>query len=319
MDLTDSTEGPGRSGRVAVGVSVAVAGGVGLAVQGRINGQLGTELRSGVLAAMVSFGVGLVIMIVVVAGTPRARAGLRRLPGSGLRWWQYAGGASGAFLVSGQGLTIATIGVSVFTVALVAGQVSSSLLVDQAGVGPGGRLPITTTRAVGAVIAIAAVVLAVSDELATPARLWPAVLPLVAGAALAWQLAVNGRVRAAADDVLVPTLINFGIGAAVLIVASTVDLLVRGAPAPPPTEPWLYVGGILGIGAVISMVAAVRLVSVLVVGLASVAGQLTGALLLDAVAPAPGEGLSAHTVAGAALTLVAVVVASAPARRRLRG
>lgn len=310
MDLT---------GRTAVGVSVAVAGGVALAVQGRVNGQLGGLLHSGVRAALVSFGVGLVILVAVVAATPRARAGLRRLRGSGLRWWQYAGGASGAFLVSGQGFTIPVIGVSVFTVAVVAGQVGSSLLVDRAGIGPGGPVSVTPWRAAGAVIAIAAVLLAVSDELSTPDRLWPAVLPLVAGAALAWQLAVNGRVREAADDVLVPTLINFGVGAAVLVLASTVDVILRGVPAPPPAQPWLYVGGILGIGAVVSMVAAVRLVSVLVVGLASVAGQLTGALLLDAVAPAPGEGLSAHTVAGAALTLVAVVVASAPVRGRLRG
>lgn len=310
MDLT---------GRTVVGVSVAVAGGVALAVQGRVNGQLGRLLHSGVQAALVSFGVGLVIMIVVVAATPRARAGLRRLSGSGLRWWQYAGGASGAFLVSGQGFAIPIIGVSVFTVAVVAGQVGSSLVVDRAGIGPGGPVPVTAWRAAGAVVAVAAVLLAVSDELSTPDRLWPAALPLVAGAALAWQLAVNGRVREAADDVLVPTLVNFGVGAVVLILASTVDILFRGPPVPPPTEPWLYVGGILGIGAVVSMIAAVRLVSVLVVGLASVAGQLTGALLLDAVAPAPGEGLSTYTVAGAALTLVAVVVASAPVRGRLRG
>lgn len=42
-------------------------------------------------------------------------------------------------MVISQGLTLGTIGVAVFTVGLVAGQTMSSLAVDRAGIGPGGR------------------------------------------------------------------------------------------------------------------------------------------------------------------------------------
>jgi len=50
----------------------------------------------------------------------------------------------------------------------------------------------------------------------------------------------------------------------------------------------------------------VRSLGVLGVTLALVAGQSAGALALDLVAPAPGEAVTAGTVIGVALTLVAV-------------
>lgn len=302
-----------------LGAVLSVAGGVVLAVQGRINGQLGNRLHDGVLAALISFGGGFVVLLVGVRCVPRAWAGLARLRaelrGGSIRWDQCVGGLSGAFLVTTQGVTITTIGVAVFTVAVVGGQVASGLFVDRAGLGPGAPVPITPTRAAGSALALVAVVVAVSGKFAQPAALWPAVLPAIAGVALAWQLAVNGRVRTAAGNVSVPTLVNFGVGTAFLAFAATVDVLVRDRPAAGPTSWWMYVGGLLGIGVIMSTVVAVRLVGVLLLGLCSVAGQLIGAVLLDAFVPAEGDHLGVPTIVGTAITLVAVGVAALPGRR----
>ena len=49
-------------------------------------------------------------------------------------------------------------------------------------------------------------------------------------------------------------------------------------------------------------------------GLAVVAGQLVGAVLLDVLLPEAGAGLAVSTLLGAALTLVAVVVSGRPSR-----
>ena len=235
-----------------------------------------------------------------------------------LRPWQLLGGTCGAFFVSTQGLTVSILGVAVFTVAVVAGQIVSSLPVDRAGLGPGGPQPITLPRAAGALLAVIAVIVSVSDHAAVgdPGGLWWALLPAIAGFGLAWQTAVNGQVRVAAANVVVPTMVNFLVGTAALVLATAVDVLVRGWPEPLPGQWWLYVGGALGIVAIMTAVTAVRVTGVLVLGMASVAGQLVGAVLLDLFAPTDGSDLTVTSFVGIGMTMVAVGIAAIRVRPR---
>ncbi|MDG4749400.1 DMT family transporter [Micromonospora sp. WMMD718] len=309
------------TGRRVAGVGLATASGVMVAVQSRINGELGVRLADGIAAAVVSFGVGLLILLVLVPATPGGRRGLAALRGAlrsgALRPWQCLGGVCGAFLVATQGLTIGALGVAVFTVAVVAGQSGSSLLVDRAGIGPAGRQPVTPNRLIGAVLTVLAVLLAVGDRLGDPQALALALLPLAAGVGIAWQQAVNGRVRAAAGSAMTATLVNFTVGTAALLVTFAVDLAVRGRPAGAfPDEPWLYLGGPLGIVFIALAAALVRFTGVLLLGLATIAGQIVGAVLLDLVLPTAASHPGLDTLLGAALTMVAVLVAAfGPTRR----
>lgn len=300
---------------------MATASGVMVAVQSRINGELGVRLADGIAAAVVSFGVGLLILLVLVPATPGGRRGLAALRGAlrtgTLRPWQCLGGVCGAFLVATQGLTIGALGVAVFTVAVVAGQSGSSLLVDRAGIGPAGRQPVTPNRLIGAVLTVLAVLLAVGDRLGDPDALALALLPLAAGVGIAWQQAVNGRVRAASGSAMTATLVNFTVGTAALLLTFAVDLAVRGRPGGAfPDEPWLYLGGPLGIVFIALAAALVRFTGVLLLGLATIAGQIVGAVLLDLVLPTAASHPGLDTLLGAALTMVAVLVAAfGPARR----
>ncbi|NED54903.1 DMT family transporter [Micromonospora aurantiaca] len=309
------------TGRRVAGVGLATASGVMVAVQSRINGELGVRLADGIAAAVVSFGVGLLILLVLVPATPGGRRGLVALRGAlragTLRPWQCLGGVCGAFLVATQGLTIGALGVAVFTVAVVAGQSGSSLLVDRAGIGPAGRQPVTPNRLIGAVLTVLAVLLAVGDRLGDPRALALALLPLAAGVGIAWQQAVNGRVRAASGSAMTATLVNFTVGTAALLVTFAVDLAVRGRPAGAfPDEPWLYLGGPLGIVFIALAAALVRFTGVLLLGLATIAGQIVGAVLLDLLLPTAASHPGLDTLLGAALTMVAVLVAAfGPARR----
>jgi transporter family-2 protein len=226
-----------------------------------------------------------------------------------LRWWQCVGGVSGGYFVSMQGLTVARIGLAVFTVAVVAGQVGSGLLVDRAGLGPGGPRPVTTTRVVAAAIAVVAVVVAVADRVGSPGALGLAALPALAGVAVAWQQAMNGHVQAAAGAPTA-TLVNFTLGFVTLLVVYAAVGSLRGLPAHWPAEWWLYTGGLLGIVFVISTVAVVRVIGVLLLGLGLIAGQVLASLAFDLIIPAAGDHLAANTVVGALLTLVAVAVAA---------
>ncbi|KAA2264619.1 DMT family transporter [Solihabitans fulvus] len=305
--------------RRVAGAALAGIGGLAVAGEGRVNGQLGAQLGDGVAAALFTFGSGLLLLVAAVAALPAGRRGAARLRaelrGGRLRWWQCLGGVCGAFLVTSQGVTIALLGVAVFTVAVVAGQVVSSLVVDRAGVGPAGRQPLTGPRVAGAALAVVAVGVAVSGDFGRPSVLWLAVLPALAGVAVGWQQAVNGLVRRAAGNTTVAAMVNFAVGFGALLLVFGVDVLLRGTPAAPPGQWWLYTAGCLAIVAIGTSVGAVRLIGVLMVGLCSVSGQLVGSLLLDLFAPTAGHRLGPSSLIGTGLTLVAVGVAAVRTRR----
>ncbi|HEY2765383.1 MAG TPA: DMT family transporter [Pseudonocardiaceae bacterium] len=324
---TSRTRGPLSWGARGAGSAVAVGIGVAMAVQARINGELGRRIDDGLVAALLSFLGGLVLLVVLAGTVPQLRTGLRRVVAAvrdrRLRPYQLLGGVFGAFLVACQGLTVAVVGVAVFTVAVVAGQAASGLLVDRAGVGPAGPQAVTARRVIGAVLALVAVVLAVSDRLGAPRSLWLVVLPALAGVGIAWQQAVNGRVGAAGRGaghpvagMLSAAVVNFAVGMLALGLIAAVDVGIRGLPGPLPAQPWLYVGGLLGVLVIGGAAAVVPITGVLLLGLGTVAGQLVGALLLDLFAPAGDGQLTTRTVIGTALTLLAVVVTALPTRRR---
>ncbi|QLY31140.1 DMT family transporter [Nocardia huaxiensis] len=307
-----------------VGLVLGGCIGAAVAVQARINGALGERLGDGIAAAVISFGTGLLMLAIAFAVSGRLRAGVggvrTALSAGKLRWWQLLGGLCGAFFVACQGLTVAAIGVTVFTVAVVAGQLVSSLVVDRLGVGPSGRTPVTGLRAAGAGLALVAVLLAVtgrsggSGGLSVPEsfrggpQVLLIVLPLLAGLGVAWQQAVNGRVGAVGGPASA-TLANFTTGTIGLLLVEAVLLAGNGWPARFPDQPWLYLGGVIGVAFIALAVVVVRWIGVLLLGLTSVAGQLLMALLLDAVAPS-GSGVTATAVAGCVLTFVAVGLAA---------
>ncbi|MBO1738878.1 DMT family transporter [Leifsonia sp. TF02-11] len=298
--------------------------GAGIALQSRINGELGSRLGDGVTAAVISFGSGLLILIVAMAIAPAGRRGLARvttaLRSRELPWWYAVGGAAGAFLVLSQGVAAAVLGVALFTVSVVAGQTVSGLVLDRVGLGPGGRRPITPARLAGAIIALAAVTWAVSSQFGGGVPVWLMLLPLIAGLGLGWQQAVNGQVRVVAESALTATFINFAVGTTVLLVLMAVDWSIRGLPNPLPAEPWLYAGGAIGCVFIATAALLVRVTGVLLLGLATVAGQLVTALLLDVFAPTSTQPVAFSTIGGTLLALVAVAVASVRwGRRAARG
>ena len=284
------------------------------AVQSRVNGELGHRIGDGFTAAVISFGSGLLILGVVMILIPAGRRGLGRI-GDAVRertlsWWHLTGGVAGGFYVLSQSLTAAVLGLALFTVALVAGQTVAGLGMDRLGVGPSGRHHLTLARILGAIVVLVAVAWAVSGEIQADVPLWLLWMPLVAGIGQGWQQAVNGRVRVTSQSALTATFINFVTGTAVLTVAVVVHGLLAGFPTALPTEPWLYIGGAVGCVFIAGAAAVVHTTGVLVLGLSIVTGQLVCAIGLDLLAPSAAHPLTASTLVGAALALVAVIIAS---------
>ncbi|MEV7757506.1 DMT family transporter [Microbacterium sp. NPDC089184] len=309
-------------GSVGLAVAGAVLIGALTALQARINGTLGAEIGDGFVAAAISFGSGLIILIALSALVPQGRRGFERLV-SGIRSrtipaWMLLGGLAGAFTVASQGLTVATIGVALFTVGFVAGQTSGGLVLDRVGFGPAGVVPVTVRRVIGALLAIAGVVVCLSGDAVNGVPLWMLIVPAIAGAGVAWQQGTNGRLRVRVESPLTATLVNFIGGTVVLLVAAFVHVGVVGAPRAVPTEPWLYVGGAVGVIYIFLSAVVVRRTGVLLLGLGSVVGLLTTSVLLDALWPAPAAPATPVALLAAAVAISGVAVAAVPWRRRSR-
>ncbi|WP_461170462.1 DMT family transporter [Arthrobacter sp. Z1-15] len=303
-----------------IGLPLAIVAGAAMPVQSRVNGALGTRLDDGLAAALVSFSVGLVVMILISVLLPRGRAGAaqllpalreRRFP----RYYVLAGAIGGYFVLS-QTLTVAVLGVAVFTVAAVAGQTLTGLVVDRLGIGPAGKKALTVMRVVGAVLTIAAVAWAVSPKLAGTSGasdlLLPVLLPLTAGMLMSFQQAMNGTTGMHYGTPITATLVNFIAGTAVLGLMWLVKVAVSGVGQPLPGEWYLYLGGPMGCVFIGLSALLVRSLGVLLTSLGMIGGQLIGSLLLDIFLPAPGSVVVAATVLGTLLTLAAIVLATLP-------
>jgi transporter family-2 protein len=292
------------------------------AVQARVNGQLAVELGDGLEAAVYSFGSGLLLLAVIVALVPSVRRGVGRVPqavrSGDLKWWQTLGGVLGGFFVGVQTATVPLIGVAIFTVAVVAGQSVSSLFVDRFGLGPAGVQHFTGPRIASGVIAVIAVAIAVSSRVSevdfSPLSV---VMAFVAGLMIAVQQAINGRTSRVAGSPMSAAFFNFLLGTGALLAGFLVRWALTGTGVTPlPTGPWwIYFGGAIGVVFIAIAAWAVPLVGVLLFALVTIAGQLSGALLLDVVAPTAGTRVGLNLVLGVLLAFVAIAVAVRGQRR----
>ncbi len=315
-------------------VLLAVLGGVLVALQGRVNGTLAEYLDDAFLTAVVSFGGSFVLVCLVMAFSQKARAAYVRalraaLQRRGLRWFHLLAGVGGAFFTLSQGLTIGTLGVAVFIVALVAGQSLASLLVDKLGLAPGGVRPLTLVRVVGPLLAVVAAGVSVLGYLDEPAGLWLAVFPFVAGAGQTLQQVFSGHVRGAATlpaasgertaqapGIVAAAFQNFALGLPILLVAYGVELAARGPiHGDFPTNPVWYLGGPLAVGFLAIASGVVHRIGALQLALGMITGQTVGALVIDLVT---GYRPGPTTFLATALTLCAVAIPAVASAREAK-
>lgn len=314
---------PSAATRVAAMIGAVLVSALTV-VQSRINGELGKDLNDGLLAAWISFTIGLVVIAIIVLASRKHRAALGVLrqavtdePGRGrlIKPWVLLGGIGGATFVAAQSSTVQYLGVAVFTVSVVAAQNANSLVVDRCGLGPAGKQAITARRVVAAVIATVGVAIAVSSRSGTADfKFWALAFALLAGILIAVQQALNGQVSATSGSPFVAGLGNFIVGFVGLSLAVLIYQLVSphefGTFPSFLAQPWLYFGGFIGVTFIVVAASVVHTLGVLLFALLSVAGQMGGALLLDLVVNDPAQPVTSMLVLGVVITAGAVALAA---------
>lgn len=295
----------------------AYAVGVLGAIQSRMSGELSARTHNPMETAVWVFGTAWVIAAVLALVVPSIRLGLVRVI-QGLRtrqmpWWQLIGGVLGGFYIAAQSISVPQVGVAVFTIAVVAGQTGNSLVVDRLGLGPAGKQSVSARRVIAAALAVVAVTVAVFDRLHVGMVGGIGLLiALLAGCGSAVQQAINGRVGVRAKSPLAVTFVNFGTGTVFLGAGLGLAVGLALSPAAPLfiAPWWAYLGGVIAIAYIGVAAWAVPIVGVLRFALLQIAGSLSGALLLDVVAPTAGTRVVWNLILGVLLAFVAVAVSS---------
>jgi bacterial/archaeal transporter family-2 protein len=306
---------PGFEPRYALAFVLSVITGGMVAVQSRINGELGLALGDGYVAALFSFSSGFLVLTVAMAANPKARAGFRiirdDLVAGRLPWWAVTGGVGGGFLVLTQGLSAGILGVALFTVAVVTGQAFGAVAIDTRGWFGILRVRLTSLRVVGAILTVVGAVVALDFSSGSLEGVTLAfVLPMLAGLGTGYQQAVNGRIKRLAGSAVAATFVNFAAGTIALAVVTAVALPFTGGPSGLPDTWWVWTGGLVGTVFIAIQATTVGIIGVLGIGVSLVTGQLLGSIALDVLVPVAASGLSPATVIGAFITLVGSVLVS---------
>jgi transporter family-2 protein len=291
----------------------AVLIGAVVAIQSRVNGQLSVDLNSGLAAALISFLTGWSVLFILVFGIKRERAGLflifQSIKEKQLTWWEVTGGILGGCFVAVQSITVPQIGVALFTISVVAGQMVSSLFVDKAGLSPSGKQKITMARTLGALATLIAVFVAVYPDLTdSEFRFLPLSMALTVGVFASIQQGLNGRVNAVAKRPLATAWLNFATGAVVIGIALAINLASGAEVAPLPNNFWVYTGGSLGLIFVAVSAYIIQHLGVLNFVILNIAGQLVGAVAIDWIAPAKAGSLNGYLIFGTVITIASITV-----------
>ena len=294
---------------------LAALSGVLIALQARANGELSQRLDNGIEAALVSFSSGLLIIALIAVFNPRIKEGVRNLrtavnAKSIPRWTLFAGMLGGSF-VAFQTSVVPLVGVAVYSVASIAGQTASSLVVDRIGLTGGGKKHITPRRVFAALVTVIAVLVSVFDRIEASNLSFIAVAGAgLAGAIVGFQRALNGQINEMSKQSFTTSLLNFIMGTTFLTILLTALVLINHAKLVPlPNGPWwIYTGGVIGVVYIAFTSTIVQHLGVLNFTLFSTGGTLFGSLLIDFYSPSEGVHVSGYLVAGLILTYLGVIV-----------
>lgn len=291
-------------------------------MQSAVNGELGHWLNDGNACAVISFASGLVVMFFIIMAKKETRQQFASIPSlikqRKIPLWNWFAGLCGAMVVFSEGASASALGVATFQTALISALILSGLLCDRFGIGVSEKKYLTSYRIIGAIFAVVATVFVVSPQWRSTSFILLAVLPFMAGLLAGWQPAGNAKVAEATGSMLVSITWNFIVGFTVLGIALLVRISLGHVSFQLPDTWWMYLGGPLGLMSIGLMAILVRGLGLLMLGVASTAGQLLGSVLIDVLIPALGNTVYFVTLVGTVFALVGAIVTTIPDFKRAR-
>ncbi|HEV2865112.1 MAG TPA: DMT family transporter [Allosphingosinicella sp.] len=129
----------------------AFVSGTLVALQAPTNALLSRGVGSPVNAALVSFAVGTIALLIVAlaSGVRPAASGVRDLP-----WYAWTGGFYGAVFVAVAAFAAPRLGVTYFLMVAIAGQLAMALVLDRLGAFGIEKVEVSLTRVAGVLLVL---------------------------------------------------------------------------------------------------------------------------------------------------------------------
>lgn len=143
------------------GLAILLAAGAGCLVgmQAPVNSRLARSLGESLPAALVSFAVGTLALVIVTSVSKNGISSIRNVGNA--PWWALVGGLFGAAYVTVAILTVRTLGASGLTAAVIGGQLAMSVVIDRFGLLGIPRQSIGAGRLLGLLLLVVGVALVV--------------------------------------------------------------------------------------------------------------------------------------------------------------
>lgn len=131
-----------------VALVVAAVAGIAMAVQGSLNAVLGKYIGQ-IEATLIVHIIGSVLAgLIVLVGLGKGNLGrMLQVP-----WYAYLGGVISVLIIYGVAASIPKVGVAVATTAIIVGQVSAAMLIDQLGLFGLEKVPFTFLKLLGLIL-----------------------------------------------------------------------------------------------------------------------------------------------------------------------
>jgi transporter family-2 protein len=304
---------------------LAALSGILISLQARANGELSLRLNNSLQAAFISFGSGLILIAIISAFNPTIKSGVRRLRAAiaakEIAPWTLFAGALGGTFVAVQTQIVPLIGVAIYSVASIAGQGATSLIVDRIGLTGGGKKAITPRRIAAAFVTVLAVLISVLDRIeAKDLSLIAVFFAGFAGAIVGVQRAMNGLINEHSQQSFTTSLLNFIMGTTTLGIVLLIAVAIGKVEfvALPAGPWWIYTGGVIGVIYIAFTSTIVQHLGVLTFTIFSTGGQLIGALFIDLISPTKGVSVSAYLISGIVMTFLGVLVGGVNSSKPLK-
>lgn len=301
---------------------LGMAIGVLMPGQSAINNRLRAAVASPWVMATISFLVGTACLALLTWAT----VGTITFEGAIVvtqPWWLWTGGLVGVVGMTTTVLLLPVIGALYSTALNLTAQVITTMIIDHFGLFGVAVYEASTWRLIGALIVLAAALLAVVAGRAKPqlhysppSPLWYLV-GLGVGICFGIQVAVNGQLTGVLGSAIHAGFISFTVGAAALLVllAVTRPSLRITVPAGETKNPWwMWLGGVLGALYVTGVAFLSPLIGSAATVIVTQTGIIAGSLLVDhfGLLSAPRKPVQPLQVIGLVIMIAGVVVMNAP-------
>lgn len=168
-------------GWFALVIAIGLGSGFLLGTQPSVNGHLSRQLEHPLQASIISFASGTLILLVLAVAMgvfpPRLQTPVAEMP-----WWSWGGGAIGVVLVTASLILVPRIGSLPWHATIITGQLVAALVLDHFGWLGNVQQPMSRSRALGAMLLVAGVMIIFwakkGTDVTTPAAK-PMAIPLL--------------------------------------------------------------------------------------------------------------------------------------------